>query len=83
MATSTTTVSVDNGVNVQALLDARQALSEAPEAAQFTWKASNEWLYGTHSRSSVESYFGLGAEHEHRSVFTFEADQSLRPSTGQ
>ena len=74
MATSTTTVSADNGVNVQALLDARQALSEAPEAAQFTWKASNEWLYGTHSRSSVESYFGLGAEHDHRSVFTFEAD---------
>ncbi len=74
MAASTTIASADNGVNVQALLDARQALSEAPEAAQFTWKASNEWLYGTHSRSSVESYFGLGAEHDHRSVFTFEAD---------
>ncbi len=77
MASSTTTASADNGVNVQALLDARQALGEAPEAAQFTWKASNEWLYGTHSRSSVESYFGLGAEHDHRSVFTFEADHPV------
>jgi hypothetical protein len=27
---------VDNGVNVQALLGAREALSAAPEAAQFT-----------------------------------------------
>jgi len=65
---------VDNGVNVQALLDARQALVDAPEAARFTWRASNEWLRGTHSRSSVEKYFGLGAEHDHRSTFTFEAD---------
>lgn len=26
---------IDNGVNVQALLDAREALTAAPEAAQF------------------------------------------------
>ena len=31
----TTESIVNNGVNVQALLDARAALSEAPEAAQF------------------------------------------------
>ena len=31
--------SVDNGVNVQALLDARNALADAPEAATFTWRA--------------------------------------------
>ena len=33
---TTTDRPVDNGVNVQALLDARDALSAAPEAAQFT-----------------------------------------------
>ncbi|GIU93170.1 MAG: osmotically inducible protein C [Acidimicrobiia bacterium] len=65
---------VDNGVNVQALLEARAALSDAPEAAQFTWRATNEWINGTHSRSVVESYFGLGEEHRHRRTFTFEAD---------
>ena len=32
---TTTDRPVDNGVNVQALLDARDALSAAPEAAQF------------------------------------------------
>ena len=31
---------VNNGVNVQALLDAREVLKGAPEAAQFTWRAS-------------------------------------------
>ena len=72
-----TTANADNGVNVQHLLGARQALSEAPEAAQFTWKATNEWLNGTHSRSAVDSYYGLGAEHPHRSTYTFEADHPL------
>ena len=34
------TTVADNGVNVQALLDARDALKAAPEAAQFTSRAS-------------------------------------------
>lgn len=71
---TTTTSPVSNGVNVQALLDARAALSEAPEAAQFTWRATTEWLHGTHSQSNVEGFFGLGAEQAHKSTFTFSAD---------
>ena len=55
---STAEKTVDNGVNVQALLDARDALSQAPEAAQFTWRAKCEWVKGTHSRSTVEGFFG-------------------------
>ena len=31
---------VDNGVNVEALLGARQALTDAPEAARFKWRAT-------------------------------------------
>ncbi|MDE0163208.1 MAG: OsmC family protein [Acidimicrobiaceae bacterium] len=72
-----TSANVDNGVNVEHLLGARNALTEAREAAQFTWKATNEWLNGTHSRSSVDSYHGLGEEHQHRSTFTLEADHPL------
>ena len=69
-----TTIPVDNGVNVDALLEAREALSEAPEAAQFRWRATCEWINGTHSRSNVEGFFGLGEEHKHKANFTFEAD---------
>jgi uncharacterized OsmC-like protein len=65
---------VDNGVNVQALLDAREALTEAPEAAQFTWRATCDWVNGTHSRTSVEGFFGLGEEQKHRTEFSFDAD---------
>ena len=32
------TNTVNNGVNVEALLDAREALTAAPEAAKFKWR---------------------------------------------
>ncbi len=65
---------VDNGVNVEALLGARQALAEAPEAAQFRWRARCEWINGTHCRTTVHDFSGLGGEHAHRTPFTFEGD---------
>jgi uncharacterized OsmC-like protein len=65
---------VDNGVNVEALLDAREALTEAPEGAKFTWRATCTWLNGTHSSSSIESFFGLGEEQSHRKEYSFETD---------
>lgn len=71
---ATTKTPVDNGVNVQALLGAREALKQAPEAAQFKWRASCKWIYGTHSRSSIKKYFGLGQEQQHKSEFTYETD---------
>jgi uncharacterized OsmC-like protein len=66
--------SVNNGVNVEALVEAREALTNAPEAAEFKWRASCEWKNGTHSHSTVESFFGLGDEQKHKKSFTFDAD---------
>ena len=74
---------VDNGVNVQALLEARNALSAAPEAAQFTWRASCTWRNGTHSHSSVAGFTGLGSELQHRTTYEFDVDHpsASRPRT--
>jgi uncharacterized OsmC-like protein len=65
---------VDNGVNVAALLGAREALGKAPEAARFNWRATCKWMRGTHSRTSVKDFFGLGQEQSHRREFTFDID---------
>ena len=65
---------VNNGVNVGALLEARDALSDAPEGAQFNWRASCKWVNGTHSQSKVNGYHGLGAEQRHKTEFSFDAD---------
>jgi uncharacterized OsmC-like protein len=65
---------VNNGVNVEALLGAKEALTGAPEAAQFQWRATCEWQNGTHSVSKVEKYFGLGEEQSHRTEFSYDTD---------
>jgi uncharacterized OsmC-like protein len=65
---------IDNGVNVQALLDAREALIEAPEAAQFTWRASSKWQNGVHSTTTIQNFFGLGEEQSHKTITVLDAD---------
>ena len=44
---------VNNGVNVEALFGAQEALKNAPEAAKFKWRSTVEWINGTHSRSCL------------------------------
>jgi len=72
--TGSSAAKVNNGVNVDALLGAREALEKAPEAAQFKWRASCEWVSGTHSRTAIGGFFGLGAEQSRDQTFTVEAD---------
>jgi uncharacterized OsmC-like protein len=65
---------VDNGVNVAALIAAREALTDAPAAAQFKWRAACEWKNGTHSHSMVQGFYGLGQEQQRKTTFTFDVD---------
>lgn len=74
MNVQTEVKTADNGVNVEALLGARAALTEAPAAAQFTWRAECDWMGGVHSRSTVKGFFGLGEEQSHGDTFTIDAD---------
>lgn len=71
---ATTQTPVNNGVNVEALLGAREALTATPEGAKFNWRATCKWIKGTHSRSTVKGFFGLGEEQSHKTEFTFDAD---------
>jgi uncharacterized OsmC-like protein len=71
---TSTATPVDNGVNVEFLLTARETLAAQPEAANFQWRVSNTWVKGTHSRTTVQDFFGLGAEQSHRREYTFDGD---------
>ena len=77
---TTTETPVNNGVNVEALLGAREALTETPEAAKFQWWTTCEWQNGTHSSSVVEGFFGLGEEQRHRTRF---ASTPITPSSSR
>jgi uncharacterized OsmC-like protein len=71
---TSTATPVNNGVNVDALLGARTALTDAPDAANFEWRATCEWRNGTHSTSNVDGFFGLGTEQKHRTSYSFDVD---------
>lgn len=70
MNTTTTT----NGVDTSALFQALDAVRAQPEAAKFQFRASNRWVSGTHSRSTIDGFFGLGSEQVHTEARDFDAD---------
>jgi uncharacterized OsmC-like protein len=71
---TTTTTPVDNGVDVEFLRSARDALTAEPDGAKFQWRVTNTWINGTHSHSACKAFFGLGEEQSHRTEFNFDGD---------
>jgi uncharacterized OsmC-like protein len=65
---------VRNGVDTATLFATLDAVKAAPQAAQFQFRANNEWINGTHNRSTIDGYFGVGEERAHERTFHFDAD---------
>ena len=63
-----------NGVDVPTLFATINAVGAQPELAKFQFRASNQWIKGTHSRTRVEGFHGAGGEHEQTADFTYDAD---------
>jgi uncharacterized OsmC-like protein len=78
MATQTAAVKKErvpmNGVDVPTLFATIGAVKEQPELAKFTFRASNRWLEGTHSRNRPETFTGAGGDHAHTVSREFDAD---------
>jgi uncharacterized OsmC-like protein len=63
-----------NGVDVPTLLATLDVVKGAPAAAQFQFRATNHWVAGTHSKTTIHEFFGAGEEREHVRVHTFDGD---------
>ena len=63
-----------NGVNTPNLFATINAVKANPPLAKFQFRAKNRWVNGTHSRGTVETFYGAGTEHTHKRTFTLEAD---------
>jgi uncharacterized OsmC-like protein len=61
-------------VNTPALLATINVVKETPALAKFQFRATNRWLSGTYSVSSIESFSGAGGEHKHQADFRYGAD---------
>jgi uncharacterized OsmC-like protein len=76
--TSTQTSQVVNGVDVGTLFATLDAVKEHQEIAQFQFRARNEWISGTHSRSTIQGFYGAGMEDASRvQPFTYDADHPV------
>jgi uncharacterized OsmC-like protein len=71
---TTVNESMRNGVDTATLFATLDAVKGAPEAAKFQFRASNEWITGTHSRGTIDAFFGVGEERAHERTFHFDAD---------
>ena len=64
-----------NGVDVPALFATLDAVKGAPQIAQFQFRARNQWIGGTHNRSTIQGFFGAGQEDASRTApFSIDAD---------
>jgi uncharacterized OsmC-like protein len=72
--TATVNDAVRNGVDTATLFATLDAVKAAPEAAKFQFRAQNAWIDGTHSRSTIDGFFGVGEERDHVRTFSFDAD---------
>ena len=68
------TTPVDNGVDIEFLRSAREALTAEPAGATFQWRVTNTWVRGTHSQTTAQGFFGLGEEQDRPHEFRFDAD---------
>ena len=75
--TTTVSESTRNGVDTATLFATLDAVKAAPEAAKFQFRADNQWISGTHSRSTIHGFFGVGEERSHEHTFTFDADHPI------
>jgi len=63
-----------NGVDTPALMSTIGAVGAQPELAKFKFRNTNEWISGTHSRSTMDGFHGAGGEHAHKVSYTADGD---------
>jgi uncharacterized OsmC-like protein len=74
MSTATTERVARNGVDVPTLYATLDVVKGAPEAAKFQFRATNRWVSGTYSQTTISGFYGAGEEREHKTTFVHDAD---------
>jgi uncharacterized OsmC-like protein len=65
---------IRNGVDTATLFATIDAIKGDPELAKFQFRVSNRWISGTHSRSTIDGFFGAKSEMNHSPVHTADSD---------
>ena len=71
---STTLPARPNGVDTATLFATLDAVRAQPGLATFQFRATTEWVSGTHNTTTIHGFHGAGGEQTHQRAFTIEAD---------
>lgn len=63
-----------NGVDTPTLFATLDAVKATPDLAKFQFRARNQWVRGTHSRSTIDTFRGAGGEQRHAVTFEYDGD---------
>jgi uncharacterized OsmC-like protein len=64
-----------NGVDTPTLFATIGAVKANPELAKFQFRAVNQWVSGTHNRTTIQGFHGAGQEDASRTEpFVYDAD---------
>lgn len=63
-----------NGVDVPTLFATLDAVKGQKELAKFQFRATNRWIAGTHSQSTINGFYGAGQEWTRAQNFLYDAD---------
>jgi uncharacterized OsmC-like protein len=63
-----------NGVDTPKLMATINAVGENPPLAKFQFRATSQWISGTHSRTTMSSFSGAGGEHQHMRPYVADGD---------
>jgi uncharacterized OsmC-like protein len=71
---ATTECAHRNGVDLENLFATIDTMRDQPKLAQFRFRATNRWVVGTHSRTTIETFSGAGGDHRHDKQFAYDSD---------
>lgn len=74
MSTTTESPTVRNGVDTAALFGTIDLVKGQPELAEFRFRATNQWLRGTHNQTTIDDFYGAGQEMRHEQATQHDAD---------
>jgi uncharacterized OsmC-like protein len=77
-STTPTTAPIRNGIDTAQVYGTLDVLKAQPAAAHMEFRVRNRWIDGTHSRSTIQGFWGAGAEDDSRTE-PFVVDASEPP----
>ena len=66
-----------NGVDTPTLFATINAVGAQPELGKFQFRANSRWVSGTHSKSTMQGFFGAGQEHAPLAPYHGESDHPM------